>query len=106
MAFIAICYMYIDLFALQHITDRPGEYDAFLIQNSIYLLLNLGYLSHILKIGGVHYFLVQNEFNNSLTKVNLTIYFTFLTTQKVTPHPSVFSGLILSPVEPWGGIYP
>ena len=31
MAFIAICYMYFDLFALQHIADRPGEsrtYDA------------------------------------------------------------------------------
>ena len=26
MAFIAICYMYFDLFALQHIADRPGEY--------------------------------------------------------------------------------
>ena len=26
MAFIAICYMYIDLFALQHIVDKPGEY--------------------------------------------------------------------------------
>ena len=26
MASIAICYMYIDLFALQHIADRPGEY--------------------------------------------------------------------------------
>ena len=26
MAFIAICYMYINLFALQHIADRPGEY--------------------------------------------------------------------------------
>ena len=26
MAFIAIYFMYIDLFALQHIADRPGEY--------------------------------------------------------------------------------
>ena len=26
MAFIALCYMYFDLFALQHIADRPGEY--------------------------------------------------------------------------------
>ena len=29
MAFIAICYMYIDLFALQHIADRPGEYRTY-----------------------------------------------------------------------------
>ena len=26
MAFIAICYMFVDLFALQHIADRPGDY--------------------------------------------------------------------------------
>ena len=26
MAFMAICYTYINLFALQHIADRPGEY--------------------------------------------------------------------------------
>ena len=29
MAFIAVCYMYIDLFALQHIGDRPGEYRTY-----------------------------------------------------------------------------
>ena len=35
MAFIAICYMYINLFAVQHIADSPGEYrtsDAIWIQ--------------------------------------------------------------------------
>ena len=26
MAFIAMCYMFINLFALQHIADRPGEH--------------------------------------------------------------------------------
>ena len=29
MAFIAICYMNIDLFALQHIADRPGKYRTY-----------------------------------------------------------------------------
>ena len=29
MAFIAICYMHIDLFALQHIADRPGKYRTY-----------------------------------------------------------------------------
>ena len=29
MAFIAICYMYIDKFALQHIADRLGEYSTY-----------------------------------------------------------------------------
>ena len=28
MAFIAVCYMFVDLFALQHIADRQGEYRA------------------------------------------------------------------------------
>ena len=29
MAFIANCYMFIDLFALQHIAVRPGEYRTY-----------------------------------------------------------------------------
>ena len=29
MAFIAICYMNINMFALQHIADRPGEYRTY-----------------------------------------------------------------------------
>ena len=34
MAFAAIFYMFIVLFALQHITDRPGEYRTYDIKGS------------------------------------------------------------------------
>ena len=40
MAFIANCYMYIDLFALQHIADRPCEYITYyhgITNNTVYV---------------------------------------------------------------------
>ena len=35
MAFIAICYLYINLFALQHIADRPGKYRTYNAHQSL-----------------------------------------------------------------------
>ena len=36
MAFIAICYMYIDLLVLQHRADRPGEYRTYDAHQSLH----------------------------------------------------------------------
>ena len=40
MAFIAICYMYIDLFALQHIAERPGELYPSYVRRHVYAVFS------------------------------------------------------------------
>ena len=41
MAFIAIFYMYIDIFALQHTADRPGEYRTYDAHQSVHFNLSV-----------------------------------------------------------------